>query len=146
MKKYLAVLGGVLLAVVLLVVLGKNKSNSPEQQMVIGDASVDSISVELLETFPIQVQVLARGNFPDGCTTLDTIDQNVMGTVYTATIKTKRPSGIVCTDELVPFTETFLLNGTAGVPAGEYIVRVNGVEKTFTFDIDNFLTDFDPQK
>ncbi len=38
-----------------------------------GVAVVESLDVLILESFPVQVQAMVRGNLPDGCTTLDQV-------------------------------------------------------------------------
>ena len=38
-----------------------------------GQAVVDSIDVLIMESFPVQVSVTARGNLPDGCTQIDEV-------------------------------------------------------------------------
>ncbi|MCA9900330.1 MAG: hypothetical protein KC433_19200, partial [Anaerolineales bacterium] len=44
-------------------------NDTPLQQ----EASVDSIEILILESFPVQVNVRARGDLPDGCTTIDNV-------------------------------------------------------------------------
>lgn len=147
MKKFLIALAVVVVAVVVVVLIGRNKKISVDDQaFVYGDAVVEDISLNLLETFPVQVQVTAEGSLSDGCTTLGDIEQSLIGDTFFSTIKTKRMADAVCAEVITPFTHSFLLDGTVGLPAGAYKVDINGVLGDFTFDVDNFLTDFDPQK
>ncbi|GAH56872.1 unnamed protein product, partial [marine sediment metagenome] len=39
----------------------------------IGLASVDEIDILILESFPVQINVIARGNLPDPCTEISEV-------------------------------------------------------------------------
>lgn len=105
---------------------------------VAGEAVVESIEILILESFPVQVNVVARGNLPDGCTAIDRVMQERDGNAFLVTITTIRPAGAVCTEALVPFEEVISL-GVYGLPAGVYTVTVNGVGDTFELTMDNVL-------
>jgi inhibitor of cysteine peptidase len=109
-----------------------------QEPFIYGTAQVDSIDLLMLESFPVQVNLVARGNLPDGCTAIDQVTQARQGNTFKVTITTKRPAGKVCTQALVPFEETIALE-VAGLPAGAYTVDVNGVTGSFTLDVDNAL-------
>lgn len=101
-----------------------------------GLASVDSIEILTLESFPVQIQVIARGNLPDGCTTIDETLSERTDTLFRVTITTERPSEAACTEALVPFEHVIGLD-VFGLPAGEYEVDVNGVKGSFELAMDN---------
>lgn len=101
-----------------------------------GQAIVDSIQVLTLESFPVQVNVLARGELPDGCTTIDEVISQRVESDYRVVITTLRQPDAVCTQAVVPFEETIPLD-VANLPAGTYTVSVNGITGTFTLDVDN---------
>ncbi len=82
-----------------------------------GDAKVDSIEIRILESFPVQVQVIARGFLPDGCTTIDTVSVDRQGNTFTIRITTQRPADAICTQEVVPFEHTIPLD-VQGLQAG----------------------------
>jgi len=103
-----------------------------------GTAQVDSIDLLILESFPVQITAMVRGNLPDGCTTIDQIAQERQGNTFEVTITTKRPAGKMCTQALVPFEEAIALE-VNGLPAGTYTVSVNGTTGAFTLDVDNVL-------
>ncbi len=100
------------------------------------EANVDSIEILILESFPVQVNVRARGDLPDGCTTIDSVTTNQVGTTFNITITTIRPAGELCTEALVPFEETISLD-VLGLSAGTYAVNVNGINGSFTLQVDN---------
>jgi len=101
----------------------------------IGLAPVNEINILILESFPIQVQVIARGNLPDPCTEISEILQEREGNTFFVTIKTYRPPGL-CIQVLAPFEEIISLE-VYGLPAGTYTVDVNGVQDTFDLEVDN---------
>jgi len=104
----------------------------------IGLASVDEIDILILESFPIQINVIARGNLPDPCTEIYEINQEREGNTFFVSIKTYRPPG-PCIQVLAPFEETIPLE-VYGLPAGTYTVDVNGVQDTFDLEVDNFIS------
>ncbi len=103
-----------------------------------GVAVVDSIQLEILESFPVQVNVIARGQLPDGCTRIDNITQERQDTTFTVAISTIRAADAACAQTAVPFDEIISLE-VVDLPAGTYTVDVNGVRGSFTLDVDNSL-------
>lgn len=103
----------------------------------IGIASLDSVTINTLETFPVQQEVVISGNLNDGCSYLDSAQQQRDGNIFYISLQT-RIEGEVCTQALVPFTEYITLD-VNGLPAGVYIVNVNGVETSFELESDNQL-------
>jgi len=101
----------------------------------IGLASVDEIEILILESFPVQINVIARGNLPDPCTEVSEVLQEREGDTFFITIKTYRSPGF-CIQVLAPFEETIPLE-VYGLPAGTYTVDVNGVQATFDLEVDN---------
>lgn len=103
-----------------------------------GLATVDSIELMIMESFPVQVSVRARGDLPDGCTEIDQIESTRNGDAFQVTIATLRAADAVCTEALVPFDETISLD-VVDLPAGTYTVDVNGRSGTFTLSVDNTM-------
>ena len=105
------------------------------------NALVDSVEVVLLESFPIQAQVIVTGNLPDGCTELHEITIEREGDQFVLTINTRRPTGdVACTEALVPFEETVDVD-IEGLEAGTYTVIAQDQEATFRLEVDNVLSD-----
>lgn len=103
----------------------------------IGLAPVEEIEIVILESFPVQVQVIARGNLPDPCTEISEVFQEKEGNVFFVTIKTYRSPGF-CIQVIAPFEEIIPLE-VYGLPAGTYTVDVNGAQGTFDLEVDNIL-------
>jgi inhibitor of cysteine peptidase len=103
-----------------------------------GEAVVETIDVLILESFPVQVNVVAHGYLPDGCTEIDEIRTERTGQAFQIDITTARPADAMCTEAIVPFEETISLD-VYGLPAGTYTVDVNGITGTFELAVDNAL-------
>lgn len=110
---------------------------SEDLQPTRGQATVESIEVQLLESFPVQVNVVARGVLPDSCTEIDqAIAQRNDDTFQVALTTLRQPDAAGCDAAEVPFTETVALD-VLDLPAGAYNVSVNGITGSFTLDADN---------
>ena len=94
-----------------------------------GLLQVGSLSVQVLESFPVQVHAVVRGTLPDSCTEIGQISQERSGNAITVTIPTTRDPLALCAQALVPVEVTVSLDGD--FPSGEYTVTVNGVTETF---------------
>jgi inhibitor of cysteine peptidase len=113
------------------------------EEVILGTATVEGIDILILESFPVQVRVVAQGFLADGCTTVGEINQELIDNTFMVTIGTERPADAVCTQALVPFEETIDLE-VRGLPAGTYTVDVNGATGTFTLSTDNVLPEETP--
>jgi len=99
-------------------------------------ASIDSIDTIFLESFPLQVHAVVKGNFPDGCTTIQRHEVEREGNTFLIKIFTQRPVGAICTEALVPFEYTVPLD-VYGLPADTYVAKAYKAETEFTFSQDN---------
>ncbi len=104
-------------------------SRQPAGDFIIADMPINDISVAILESFPVQVQVAVEGYLSDGCTELNEITQRREGNTIHIRITTKRPKDVACIQIIKAFQDRIRLEGD--FPAGNYKVIVNGVEKEF---------------
>ena len=104
---------------------------------VFGLATVDSVQILMLESFPVQVNVQVRGELPNGCTEINDIITQTDDTQFNVALTTVQQPDTVCTQAVVPFEEMVPLD-VDGLEAGTYTVTVNGVQGSFTLDVDNF--------
>lgn len=105
----------------------------------IGEAAyIESIDSLFLESFPLQVHAVLKGNLPDGCTTIYRHEVDREGNTFLIKIFTQRPTGAFCTEALVPYEYSVPLD-VYGLPAGTYIVKAYNVITEFTFSQDNTL-------
>ena len=100
-------------------------------------AVVKSIDVQILESFPIQVHAVLRGDLPDAsCTTISSVDQVRQGNTFQLTLVTTTDPLARCASAPTPFEEVVPLD-VQDLPAGTYVVRAGDVEQTFEFSVDN---------
>ncbi|MFN2148823.1 MAG: hypothetical protein ACK2T2_10560, partial [Anaerolineales bacterium] len=111
-----------------------------EGEVLYGKATVEEVSVVFLESFPLQVQVVAKGYLADSCTSIDEVIVKQVDDTFTAEITTRRPAQEMCAQIVQPFEKNIPLD-VYGLPAGDYTVDVNGVTAQFTFNQDNILPD-----
>lgn len=95
-------------------------------------AVVDTLEIRILESDPVQVEVVARGNLADGCTKIVDPTVTLDGNEFQIVLTTERPADAMCTQALVPFEQIIPLDVANAAP-GEYTVDLNGV--TYTFDL-----------
>lgn len=147
-KKFFFIILALAIILIGFVLLRKNKNKGEENQYEIGMAQVDSVDIVLKESFPVQVDVMVKGNLPDGCTELGDAKQALVAKTFNITLETRKlkDTDVMCTQALVPFEETIALENVVGISAGEYTVNVNGVKKNFTMDVDNYISNEDPLK
>jgi len=113
-------------------------TGEPSGDVIHGTAHVEEVDLLIMESFPVQVAAVARGYLPDGCTAIDQVRSSfdADSNTFSVTISTVRDKDAMCTQATVPFEERVELD-VYGLPAGTYTVDVSGVQKTFTFDVDN---------
>jgi hypothetical protein len=116
---------------------------APLTEPVFGLANVESVEILILESFPVQIHVVAQGTLPNGCTMIDDITIQQEGSVFDVAVTTVREPEQVCTEAEVPFEEVIPLD-VLGLEAGTYTVVVNGVEGSFTLDMDNIIQEEAP--
>jgi uncharacterized protein YraI len=94
-------------------------------------ADVHIVEIQILESFPVQVNAISRGQLPDaGCTTIAGINQSRSGNTFNVTLTTTTNPNAMCSQVITPFEYVIPLDVSSLLPA-QYIVNVNGVEATF---------------
>jgi hypothetical protein len=97
-----------------------------------GDLVIEPIVIEAVDVvFPGGAPAAhVTGVIGDGCSELHSVAQSRAGTTVTITVLRQRPRDAICTQIARLYDEVIRLEGS--YPAGRYVVRVNGVERTFT--------------
>lgn len=102
-------------------------------------ATVESMDIFIMESFPVQVSVSLVGYFPDACPEIHEIVVNREDQTFMIEIFTREPAGdVMCAQVITPFEENVDLD-VVDLPAGEYTVQVNDLSETFTLEVDNTL-------
>ena len=115
-----------------------------EDDVIVGPATVESVQIAIMESFPVQVMVNVTGYLGDGCSSLAPIETEQIGNTFNIRLHVMRPETAVCTQQIVSFNENISLD-VVGLPAGTYQVNVNGVTGSFTLNTDNELLIDDPE-
>ncbi len=102
------------------------------------EAAVEYIQIVIAESFPIRVNVVAKGHLPDSCTFIDSITEDHSGDTFTITILTTQQTDHTCTQGTQTFEEMIPLS-VVGLKAGVYAVTVNGITDTFELGVDNVI-------
>jgi len=97
---------------------------------VIDEIPIKSIDIRILESFPPQATAHVEGILGDGCSEFHSLGQTRSGNVIEVTILRQRPRGAICTQIARRYAADIPLRGS--YPPARYVLRVNGVEKTFS--------------
>lgn len=99
--------------------------------LLVRPAVVEDVQVTIPESDPVRVSVSVTGYYSDGCTTFHGVTQSVEGPRIILTVTTERPRDAMCTQAIVPFSETVPVD-TEGIAPGTYTLEVNGLEQEIT--------------
>ena len=102
----------------------------------LGLATVESVEILTLESFPVQINVRVTGVLPNKCTEIEDIVTQQDGNTFSVAVTTVQEPGANCSAEEVFFEEIVPLD-VNGLEAGSYTVSVNGIQGSFKLDIDN---------
>lgn len=92
---------------------------------------VESVEVRILESDPVQVEAVVRGQLADACTTMTDATVELQDKTYIVTLQTTRPADQMCAQVLTPFEQVVPL-GTPDPATGSYDVQVGDVVQSFT--------------
>ena len=76
---------------------------------------------------------VVNGFYPDACTRISDVDQDVEGSTFNIDLRTDRPPDLMCAQMLTEYEVSILLE-VGGLGPGEYTVTING-ERSTTFNI-----------
>jgi hypothetical protein len=93
-------------------------------------ANVTGVEVSVRESLPVQVEAHITGQLGDGCMSLGPITQTRSGNLIEVSVPAIRTQAEICTMVMQLIDERVTLEGEFA--PGEYTVRVNGVETSFT--------------
>jgi len=95
-----------------------------------GPAYVDSVDLLMLESWPVQVRALVKGNLPTPCHQLawDLSGPDASGRIVLDVYSTT-DADVICIAVLEPFEQSVSIGSFT---SGSYVLVVNGVEYPFT--------------
>ncbi|MFA9492024.1 MAG: hypothetical protein ACERK1_12435 [Anaerolineales bacterium] len=107
---------------------GCTSAETGEEPAAGNPAFVDHVTIEMqAEHHYVKVE----GNYPDSCTRVSDVGQEVEGSTFKISLLVDRPEDLVCAQMMSPFNVNILLE-VGGLMPGEYTVDVNGVVGSFT--------------
>jgi len=98
-----------------------------------GEAIIESVEVHILESNPVQIEAIIRGQLPDACSFIKDSSIAVEGNIFNIRLTTDRQPNQRCIQVLTPFEQTIRL-GSPEPAAGDYEVRVGAIVQSFTLD------------
>lgn len=115
---------------------GTPEPANPDQDWAESQVYINQVEIVIMESMPVQVVVQVSGDLPDGCSEMQEPQVVHQDNVFLVTLTALRPTDLDCTEALEPFTVQVPLD-VLGLPAGDYIVDVNGTTRTFNLAVDN---------
>lgn len=101
-----------------------------------GEAVLERLTVQTLESYPVQVQAVISGQLPDACSYIESASQVREGNTFRLRLTTARYADRRCAPTLTPFEQIVPL-ATAGLPPGTYNVRINQISTAFSLAVGN---------
>jgi hypothetical protein len=99
------------------------------------EAMVEEVSILILESWPVQIRVLASGYLSDAVTEIGDVQTTVDGDTILIRIYTTRDPEAMGAQVLTPFELSIPLDyAELGLEPGTYTVDVNGVQETLVLD------------
>lgn len=95
-----------------------------------GEAMVEAVEIQILESFPVQVRAVVRGQLPDACAFVETTEVVLEGNTFYISMTVARQPNMRCAQMLTPFEQIVPLE-TAALAAGNYTVQVGEVVAEF---------------
>lgn len=92
---------------------------------------VESVEVRMLESDPVEVEAVVRGQLADACTTIEGATVEAQAQTFVITLQTTRPADQICAQVLTPFEQVVSL-GTPDPATGTFEVQVGDVVESFT--------------
>lgn len=111
-----------------------------DRDNILFQAFIEQVEVQIIESFPVQVNIKVDGQFLHGCQQIEQIEVTRTNNIFMVTMTTTPPlpPGITCTTVLNPFEEIIALD-VLGLTEGVYTVDVNGIRKQFELMKDNVV-------
>ena len=117
-----------LVVVLLLVACAADAQEESSAKSSGNPAMVDGVEVVTRDSHQYAIVI---GFYPDPCTRISEIEQDVDGNRFVISLSTDSPDDMLCAQMLEAYEVTLLLE-TGGLLPGEYTVEVNDRETTFS--------------
>ena len=108
----------------------------PPQTTNPNEAKIQHLDIQVLESYPVQVQVVVQGQLPEACSQIDEVLEDRQGDTFTLKILVAQPTQNHCHARATTFERIIPLT-VDDLKAGRYTVNVNGVREEFELTLDN---------
>jgi hypothetical protein len=107
---------------------GNSIDDGSDTEYQVEDVTIESVEVQLAESFPVQVFVNVSGYLPDPCwePREPVVEQD--GSRFNIEIVAERKADQMCPQVIEPYESTI---GLGTMEPGDYLVDVNGLEQEF---------------
>ena len=120
-----------LLAIVALITVGAAAGCKADvNDIVILDAPIHEVRINIAESFPPQVFIYIKGGLADGCTTFNGVTVTRQDNTIDIHVTTARPREAICT-QIYGFFEKTVGLGSDFTSGESYIINVNDYTETF---------------
>ena len=120
-----------LLAIVALITVGAAAGCKADvNDIVILDAPIHEVRINIAESFPPQVFIYIKGGLADGCTTFNGVTVTRQDNTIDIHVTTARPREAICT-QIYGFFEKTVGLGSDFTYGESYIINVNDYTETF---------------
>jgi inhibitor of cysteine peptidase len=107
-----------------------NGAEPADGEVIIRDAPIHEVNVNIAESYPPQIFVYIKGGLSDGCTTFHELTTERSGTTIDIRVTTRRPKDAVCT-EVYSYFEKNVALGSDFTSGETYTVNVNDFTTSF---------------
>jgi len=97
--------------------------SDPQGETIRSFTTIRDVEVNVMESFPLQIQLRVTGEHPDGCELPVMVEQRREGNTVTVEIYRELPPDIFCPMVLQPYEGSIRLEGN--FMPGDYVIRVN---------------------
>jgi hypothetical protein len=109
---------------------------SMQTQIAIREAQVQSVEIQLMQTDPVQVKAVVRGDLTESCATLGDTQISYAANTFYIKVLTVSPTDRGCVQITTPYEQTVYLD-TAELTPGIVTVIANDVSTSFNFSAEN---------
>lgn len=139
--RYSSLIFMIIFGLITIIATGDDDSPVIMKHITTSDAIVEEIEIIISESFPVEVDVVARGyTGNDGCWEISSVTTTKENNIFYIDIESKKQISpeLACTANMPPFEELIPLD-VYGLEAGVYEVDVNGVMGSFELYQDNII-------
>ncbi len=122
--------------IILTVVIISGCAENNKDKSIHGNATVENLEIQIIESNPVKVNVTVKGYRSDACTEFDKIVNKRENNIFHISITTIKSADVSC-ENLPYFFEQVIPIETNGLNPGIYYVTVNGVNGSFELTANN---------